>query len=112
MRKYYIPGILSIILLPFLCLCYLNHYNLLNETRGIQVYVDDANKELGCVNSEIYIPFKDVVFTTYLFTGDLENDNILMHNLKNNVQKIIEQDDYVSGVKCIYENKISYSRYI
>ncbi|MDR0230006.1 MAG: hypothetical protein LBI72_13245 [Flavobacteriaceae bacterium] len=95
MKKYYIPGMFSIILLPIMCIWYFNYRGFLKESIGMEVYVIDNDDYDIC---DYIDPFQGGKYYTYRFTGNLDHDNQVILNAKNKIDELISENNTIEKV--------------
>jgi hypothetical protein len=108
MRKhkkiYYSPGLISIIMLPVLCIIYLNNINALTHYGAIDLFLwngkDFKEETTKFLNSK--------TFTVVNITGNLESDISKLKIAQKNVKKIISTKDSIKGIKFHFEKKAQY----
>ncbi|MGQ8869099.1 hypothetical protein [Myroides sp. TSA_177.3] len=109
MRKYYVPGMITLFLLPILGFVYLKNSLAERDYRGIVTSIEDKD-EFGC-QDELYQPFKNVVMESYFFRGDSNKDRLSLSKAKEKIEKIVLEKDENSGL-VLHFSSISYGMYI
>jgi hypothetical protein len=112
MRKhkkiYYSAGLISILMLPVLCIIYLNNINAFTHYGGIDLFLwngkDSKEETTKFLNSK--------TFTVVNLTGNLESDISKLRIAQKNVKKIISTKDSIKGIKFHFEKKAEYWSYI
>lgn len=113
-RIWYVPGMISLICLPVLCIWYLNENK--NELRSIEVIY--ANK----FNPNIHDKFR---FDTTALSesghkrkyneiviNQFNEESISISNIENPVKLIIEKEDTINGIHIVFGDNIRYKNYI
>lgn len=112
MKKYYIPGMISIILLPLMCMWYFSYRGFLVPSTGMEVYVENKGESEGCGSYERYIPFKGIEFNSYEFIGNQEYDNQIVLNVRERIRELISKKDSLHGLRFILNDGPDYALYI
>ncbi|MDM1348204.1 hypothetical protein HX017_05255 [Myroides marinus] len=111
MKKYYIPGMFSIILLPIMCIWYFNYRGFLKEYRCYalsSVMMDNA-----CNIVERYSFYNDsVVYKQYKLSNDLIKNKELLLDAKEELSTIFSLNNYEKGVEFIFDPTLKYATYI
>ncbi|WP_133145899.1 hypothetical protein [Myroides marinus] len=111
MKKYYIPGMFSIILLPIMCIWYFNYRGFLKEYRCYalsSVVMDNA-----CNIVERYSFYNDsVVYKQYKLSNDLIKNKELLLDAKEELNTIFSLNNYEKGVEFIFDPTMKYATYI
>lgn len=109
MRKYYVPGMITLLLLPILGFIYLKNSLVHRDYRGIKVYIEDK-VEFAC-DDEVYRPFEGKEMESFLFTGDSSRDMFLLSKANEKIEKMVLEKDENTGV-VLHFSSISYGMYI
>ncbi|MFB9080002.1 hypothetical protein ACFFLS_08925 [Flavobacterium procerum] len=112
MRKqkkiYYSAGLISILLLPVLCILYLENIDAFTHYGSIDLYVwngkDFKEETTKFLNSK--------KFTIVNLTGDSVSDKAKLKIAQKNVRQIISTKDSIKGIKFHFDNKAQYWSYI
>lgn len=107
MRKYYIPGMITMLLLPLLGYWYIQKTIPSRDYRAIEVDFEDASF-YDCFGGG---PFKGVVFETLEFTGDSIQNEKLLQQAEDKIEAILSHDEKKKGLAFTFET-VSYSTYI
>lgn len=109
MRKYYVPGMITLFLLPILGFIYLRNTLVERDYRSIVTYIEDKDA-FGC-DDELYQPFQNVVMEPFFFRGDSNKDRLLLSKAKEKVERIVLEKDENNGL-VLHFSSISYGMYI
>lgn len=109
MRKYYVPGMITLFLLPILGFIYLRNTLAERDYRSIVTYIEDKDA-FGC-DDELYQPFQNVVMEPFFFRGDSNKDRLLLSKAKEKVERIVLEKDENNGL-VLHFSSISYGMYI
>lgn len=109
MRKYYVPGMITLFLLPILGFIYLRNTLAERDYRSIVTYIEDKDA-FGC-DDELYQPFQNVVMEPFFFRGDSNKDRLLLIKAKEKVERIVLEKDENNGL-VLHFSSISYGMYI
>ena len=114
-KIYYVPGMISLIFLPILCVWYLNEKK--NVIRCIEVMY--ARK----YNPNDVTPLKyDTTFLSqsgekrqyqnFYLTGNAVSDSMQIILYKSNAKQIIKDNDTINGIHINFGDKINYNQYV
>ncbi|WP_410879611.1 hypothetical protein [Myroides sp. DW712] len=107
MRKYYVPGMITLLFLPILGYFYIQQTIASCDYRGIDVFFEDASF-YDCFGGG---PFEGVVFEVLEFTGDAAEDQELLQQAQHKIETIISQHDQKNGVVFTF-GTVPYGTYI
>lgn len=86
MRKYYVPGMITLLFLPVLGYFYIQQTIATRDYRGMDIYLEEIGwNPCGDIPFEL---FKGVAFETVEFTGDPEVDQKLLLQAEDKIEKI------------------------
>ena len=86
MRKYYVPGMITLFFLPLLGYFYIQHSITTRDYRGMEIYLEEEGwTTCGDMSYEL---FKGVVFESIAFTGDLKVDQMLLSQAEDQIEQI------------------------
>ncbi|WP_123921929.1 hypothetical protein [Flavobacterium sp. LM4] len=110
-RIYYSAGLISIILLPILCLIHIKNSKPFRNSYSMSFQNWDGQE-----NSEFFknnIAFLNTKkFTTVALTGNTISDSIKLEEAQKNIQVLVKSKDSVSGIKFHFGQKSQYWTYI
>ena len=114
-KIYYVPGMISLIFLPILCVWYLNEHK--NIERSIEVsYVGKYNKKnkspFNLDTTILSNPSEKRNFKDYYLSGDLKSDSIQIRKFEFSTKQIIETNDTINGIHVIFGDNINYNLYL
>lgn len=109
MKKYYIPGMISIILLPLMCMWYFSYTNSYKAYSAIVVRMAEG---IGACTFDGNIPIEEMTFVDFSLNGDIEKDTPTVNKIINEIDKIARNEDYDSGVNILLGEKMEYASYI
>lgn len=107
MKKYYVPGMITLLFLPVLGYFYIQQTIATRDYRGMDVFLEDWSF-YDCFGGG---PFEGVVFETIEFTGDPEANQILLLEAKYKIEAIISRDDKKNGLVFTF-GTVPYKTYI
>ncbi|MDM1501967.1 hypothetical protein HX071_07095 [Myroides marinus] len=105
MKKYYIPGMFSIILLPMMCMWYFGYINTYKTYGAINVYFP----EIGPCTLYSEVPFDEINFTVFELNSTLSGDAVVVQNIVETIDRLEDQKE---GVKIVLGKNMEYSSYI
>ncbi len=115
-KIYYVPGMISLIFLPILCVWYLNK-NYKPEERCLEVYF--ASKYIPH-NSEIHHRFDTTVlseqknkrnYSEFIITGE-NSDKTKLSSIEKEVVHIVKENDTINGIHIVFGDNAKYESYI
>lgn len=114
-KIYYVPGMISLILLPILCVLYLNEHK--NIQRCIEVtyaskYDPNHVTPIKLDTSILSQPSIIRHYHNFYLTGDLKFDSIQELKFRFNAKQIIETNDTLNGIHVIFGDNINYNSYV
>lgn len=110
-KVYYSAGLISIVLLPILCISYLIkndafvHYGTLN----LQIW-DGKEENIGTKGTTQYLNSKK--YTVFNLTGNAVSDEAKLKIAQKEVRRIITSKDSIKGIKFHFEEKSEYWAFI
>jgi hypothetical protein len=114
-KIFYVPGMISLIFLPILCVWYLKEHK--NIQRCLEVtyarkYDLNDNIPLKLDTSILSKSDEKRQYKIYILTGDLKSDSIKELNYRLNAKQIIETKDTLNGIHVIFGDNINFNQYI
>jgi len=113
-RKIFYPaGLISLIFLPILCIYDLSKQNAFQKLGAIDVayFYNDENYESSNLKT-----FKNFIssrnFTDIEFTGNKNDDQIILEYAKIKIKRLIESKDTINGIHFKLTEKAKYSNYV
>lgn len=107
-KKYYLAGLISIIMLPIMCIIYLKHIDAFTTYGSLSLSVwngtDFKEETTNFLNSK--------KFAVVNITGDLGSDTAKLKIAQESVKQIILTKDSIKGIKFHFEKKSQYWSYI
>ncbi|WP_158962892.1 hypothetical protein [Myroides fluvii] len=107
MRKYYVPGMITLLLLPLLCYWYIQKTIPTRDYRMIEVNFEETGY-ITCIEGRL---FEGVVFETLEFTGESIQDEKLLQLAEDKIETILSYDKEKKGLVFTFET-VPYSTYI
>ena len=108
--KFYFPGLISLVLLPLLCIFYFlnNHY--FDKQYGIKAnWCNDAVIKSALVNrNEKFDVNTFRIFESNLLTGNEENDRAVLNLFEQNIKKLASLKDTVNGYCIVFTRHTKY----
>jgi len=113
-RIYYVPGIISLIFLPIMCVWYLDqHKNIqkcLEVTYARKYDLNDKRVKLD--TSILSHSGHKRKYQKFHLTGDLKSDSIQELKYRLIAKQIIETNDTLNGIHLIFGDNIKYDLYV
>ena len=115
-KIYYVPGMISLIFLPILCVWYLNEHK--NVLRNREIIV--CNKYIPKIKNEKFYRFDTSLLSSPNFRRryielKINKSTNLLNTLKlieDNTKKIVKSNDTINGIHIILDDSVSYQAFI
>jgi hypothetical protein len=107
-KIYYSAGLISIILLPILCILYLKNNNAFKQYGSIDLQIWDGKE----YRKEITTFLNSKKYYLVNLTGENKSDKIKLNNAEKTINKLIISNDSIIGVKFHFEKKSEYWTFI
>jgi len=109
MRKYYVPGMITLLFLPLLGYFYIQRTIATRDYRGVDIYLEEIGwNPCGDMPYEL---FEGVVFETITFTGDPTVDQVLLLQAEDKIEKISLNTEEKQGLVFTF-GTVPYATYI
>lgn len=118
-RIYYIPGILSLLFLPIICIIYLKHSTINTDKRVIEIWM--PRKYNPVVNGRNSYVFDTAVlsrpenirkYREIKMTDNIEDNREKIAEFKQSVAKLVQTNDTLNGVHLTMSSITSYNEFI
>ena len=110
-KIYYSAGLISIILLPILCIMYLKNNNAFKQYGSIDLQVwDGKENNIGTKGIRTFLNSKKYFIVD--LTGENKSDQIKLNNAENTIKKLMISKDSLNGVKFHFGEKSEYWTFI
>lgn len=112
-RIFYPAGLISLVLLPILCIWNLNKQNAFQKLGAIDVgyFYHDENYEFSNIKT-----FKNFLssrnFSDIEFTGNKSDDKVILQYARIKIRSLIESKDTTNGIHFKLTEKAKYSSYV
>mgnify|MGYP000935700139 CR=1 FL=1 len=117
--RYYIPGIISIIFLPVLGICYLNYHGDFEKESAInflilnqESYSNETNPNVKQATFSVLENFRTTKYEEIIISSDKVDNKNILEDIENIVDKKIIEKDSLKGLKITFEEKTKYSDFI
>ncbi|MDM1369228.1 hypothetical protein [Myroides marinus] len=111
MKKYYIPGMFSIILLPMMCMWYFGYYDMFKQYGYYEISTVDMDNSCYAIELNSYY-YDSITYKRYELTDNIKQNNKELKKADIELKHLFSTNDYNHGVKFIFNNKMKYSNYI
>jgi len=110
-RQYYPTGMLSLALLPLLCMWTLNKYRVFDDLRVLEVNWTPRSQD---IDSSLHPVYKtpDRVYIDINLTGNTEEDNIKLDFAQLEIRSMIAAHDTVKGVHFHFNKETKYWSFV
>ena len=116
-RIWYVPGMISLICLPVLCIWYLNDH------KNIQSQLELSTPERYTPNIDykggrrfdttlLSLPENKRKYIEFKLNGEIENDKIVLNSFNKRLLQIIKNNDTINGLHIIIGDNTKYSSFI
>lgn len=111
-KVYYSAGLISIILLPILCLLYLKSIDAFTQYGVINLQMwNEKEDNIGTKGiTKFFLNSKK--YTIVSLSGDNKLDDIKLNIAQKNIRKLIFNNDTINGIKFHFEKKSEYWTFI
>jgi hypothetical protein len=110
-KIYYSAGLISIILLPIICILHLKSIDAFTHYGVMNIYIWDGKEEnIGTKGITKFLNSKK--YTIVDLTGDNNSDKTKLNIAEKNVRKLILTNDTISGIKFHFGEKSQYWAFI
>jgi len=115
-KIYYVPGMISLIFLPILCVWYLNEHK--NVQRCIELCAPERyipNKNDGRLHFDttlLSLPENKRKYINFKMNGNFINDENELTSFNNHVLDIVENEDTINGLHITFEDNAKYNTFI
>ncbi|UOK42154.1 MULTISPECIES: hypothetical protein [Flavobacterium] len=107
-KIFYSPGLISIILLPIMCILFLKSRDAFTQYGSITLATWDGK----IFYNEITTFLNSKKFTKVTLTGDYDSDKIKLINSKKEIQRLISTKDSINGIQFHFDEKSKYWSYV
>lgn len=107
MKKYYVPGMITLLFLPLVGYFYIQQVIATRDYRGMKINLEDGSF-YNCFSEG---PFEGVAFKVLAFTGDAIADQELLLQAQHKIETIISQNDQKNGLVFTF-GTVPYGTYI
>ncbi|EPH13609.1 hypothetical protein HMPREF9713_00556 [Myroides odoratimimus CCUG 12700] len=111
MKKYYIPGIISIVLLPLMCMWYFSYRGFFKEYGYYEIRRIDFG-DVCLIEDNYSYYFDSITYKRYELSSDVAKNRELLSAAKVDLEKIFSLDDTSNGVKFVFKDDMNYESYI
>ncbi|RYF12070.1 MAG: hypothetical protein EOO42_20570 [Flavobacteriales bacterium] len=115
--KLYFPGLISLLLLPVICVIYIS-YSLLPQyfitdiqwesSAGLQKYRDNNREDFTSISVDRYI-YQHRRFNKLTITGNAEKNKAVFEKAKSLIGQLISKKDTLNGVSIAFGTKANYA---
>ncbi|HHT9079622.1 TPA: hypothetical protein ACT5CJ_002412 [Flavobacterium psychrophilum] len=110
-KIYYSAGLISIILLPLLCILNLKNNDAFIQYGSIDLYTWDG-KEDSILTKGISEYLNSKKYTTVTLTGKTNSDEIKLNIAQKNIRKLILSKDSINGIRFHFNKKSEYWAFV
>ena len=112
--KLYFPGLISLVCLPILCICYFENHNVFQKYGAMVIVTADKESlekwsELSGKNHnvELFRRYKDVSFS-----GRFAADKITLDKISLLIRQLITENDTVNGIRVSFGDHATYAEFV
>lgn len=108
-KLFYVPGMISLIVLPLTCLWFINSRGYLKEYKAMNYYIDESY-----CNKKIKESPKSYLRNNLLFefNSSIDNERLKLVKLENELRKLNKSNDSINGLRLHFGKKTSYELFI
>ncbi|MES2544397.1 MAG: hypothetical protein V4548_05895 [Bacteroidota bacterium] len=113
-RIFYVPGMISLVLLPLLCLYYFYGNRAFTTNQSFQltlndtVFIENPKKEM--FGNDLYNPKRD--YKSIILNGSEELDKNKLKEARFEINQIYNSKDSIKGIKFVFGNKAIYKTFV
>ncbi|MFZ4401809.1 MAG: hypothetical protein ACOYO1_17400 [Bacteroidales bacterium] len=116
-RLYYIPGMISLIILPIICICYLKRFHLNDDERTLELaipckYNPNDKSELRFDTTLLSQPENKRIYQTFKLNGNKKEDKAKLDSFRLSVRKMLLTEDVKNGVHLLFLDSTNYGSFI
>lgn len=111
-KIYYSTGLISIILLPILCILYLKNNDAITHYGVISFQTWDGKENPSNGNKGITQFLNSRKFTTVMVTGDNDADKAKLDRVQKSIRGLVLSKDTINGIKFHFGQKSEYWTYV
>lgn len=112
-KLFYVPGMISLVLIPVLCLYYINSKDYLKQYVSIDIQLSDSFMVPDTSDFHKLIPIHPKRnIEKYYFDGNEKNDTNKLKYLQKRISKFVAEKDSLNSIKIFFGKKMSYETYI
>jgi hypothetical protein len=118
-RIYYIPGILSLLFLPIICIVYLKHSTINTDERVIEIWmprkynpVENGRNSYVFDTAVLSRPENIRKYREIKMTDNIEDNREKIAEFKQSVAKLVQTNDTLNGVHLTMSSITSYNEFI
>ena len=117
-KIYYVPGMISLICLPILCLWYLNEHKKVERIIEFQYpqkyYPHDSNNictypyDTSCLS----LPYNRRKYSEFRLNGNNLQDSLILIKFNEKQQHIVQTEDSINGLHVFFGDSVQYKNFI
>ena len=112
-KLFYVPGMISLVLIPVLCLYHINSKDYLKQYVSIDILLSDSFMVPDTSDFHKLIPIHPKRnIEKYYFDGNEKSDTNKLKLLQNRISKFVAEKDSLNSIKIFFGKKMSYETYI
>ncbi|WP_433779068.1 hypothetical protein [Flavobacterium anhuiense] len=105
-KIFYVPGMISLVLIPLFCICYFYKTNAFKDERCIDIYFPEDS-----IIQNKFLPLKRNYKIFRLNNLEIEN-KVSLNKLQFSLRELKRKNDTINGIRIHLGNKMSYEFYI
>jgi hypothetical protein len=114
----YVPGMISLILLPILCVWYLNEHKNVERVIEFHYPVKYHPHDINILCSYPYdtsclsLPYNRRKYCVFKLNGNSVDDSLLLIKFNEKLQHIVQSEDTISGLQVTFGDSVQYKYFI
>lgn len=110
-KTYYSAGLISIVLLPIMCILYLQSIKAFTEYNAMDVWMWDGKLD-SSLDSALVKHVNSKIYTVVNLTGNNASDEKKLVHAQKKVKRITASNDSINGIKFHFGKKSEYWTYV
>jgi len=112
-KLFYVPGMISLVLIPVLCLFYINSKDYQKQYGSVDIWLSDnfMIPDTSDFHKLITIHPKRNI-KKYYFDGNEKNDKNKLKHLQKRISMFVAEKDSLNSIKIFFGEKMNYQTYI
>jgi hypothetical protein len=112
-KLFYVPGMISLLLIPVLCLWFIKYNRYLNKDYSVSISLTESYMIPDTSKVNEFIPiYPKRKIENYIFNGDFKSDNLQLKKVRERIKKLYKDNDSINAVKILFGKRMKYKTYV